>query len=147
MAYATIAGLPAAFLPMIVYGLFGTSRVLGVSTTTTLAIVVATELGAVVPNGDPSTLLSVSAILTLLLRSQKARLTAKKFGTGARLRRNINDLTKRHGDFDWWVARVLAVERAKVRRHHQKRIQGTAAMPVLYTSKKLSRNHGLNRFP
>src|SRR5215470_2092528 len=57
MAYATIAGLPVqvglytAFLPMIAYGLLGTSRVLSVSTTTTLAILVATELGAVVPDG------------------------------------------------------------------------------------------------
>src|SRR5215469_11631284 len=73
MAYATIAGLPVqvglytAFLPMIVYGLLGTSRVLSVSTTTTLAILVATELGAAAPNGDPSTLLSVSAMLTLLV--------------------------------------------------------------------------------
>src|SRR5215469_7490645 len=73
MAYATIAGLPVqvglytAFLPMITYGLLGTSRILSVSTTTTLAILVATELAAVVPNGDPSALLRVSAMLTLLV--------------------------------------------------------------------------------
>jgi high affinity sulfate transporter 1 len=73
MAYATIAGLPVqvglytAFLPMITYGLLGTSRVLSVSTTTTLAILVATELGAVVPDGDPSALLHASAMLTLLV--------------------------------------------------------------------------------
>src|SRR4051794_7993710 len=44
MAYATVAGLPVtvglytSFVPMIVYALLGTSRVLSVSSTTTLAI-------------------------------------------------------------------------------------------------------------
>ena len=52
MAYATVAGLPVsvglytAFVPMIVYALLGTSRVLSVSSTTTLAILVAAQLGA-----------------------------------------------------------------------------------------------------
>ena len=54
MAYATVAGLPVsiglytAFVPMIVYALLGTSRVLSVSSTTTLAILAATELGLAV---------------------------------------------------------------------------------------------------
>jgi MFS superfamily sulfate permease-like transporter len=45
MAYATVAGLPVAvglytaFVPMVVYGLLGSSRVLSVSSTTTVAIV------------------------------------------------------------------------------------------------------------
>lgn len=73
MAYATIAGLPVqvglytAFLPMVIYALLGTSRVLSVSTTTTLAILVAAELSAFAPNGDPSALLGASAMLTLLV--------------------------------------------------------------------------------
>ena len=73
MAYATIAGLPVqvglytAFLPMIIYAVLGTSRVLSVSTTTTLAILVAAELGKVVPKGDPASLLAASAMLTLLV--------------------------------------------------------------------------------
>src|SRR5262249_4194536 len=73
MAYATIAGLPVqvglytAFLPMIIYVVLGTSRALSVSTTTTLAILVAAELGKVVPKGDPATLLTASAMLTLLV--------------------------------------------------------------------------------
>ena len=52
MAYATVAGLPVsvglytAFVPMVVYALLGTSRVLSVSSTTTLAILIAAELGA-----------------------------------------------------------------------------------------------------
>ena len=73
MAYATIAGLPVqvglytAFLPMIIYAVLGTSRALSVSTTTTLAILVASELGLAVPNGDNVSLLSASAMLTLLV--------------------------------------------------------------------------------
>jgi high affinity sulfate transporter 1 len=73
MAYATIAGLPVqvglytAFLPMVIYTVLGTSRVLSVSTTTTLAILTATELGEVVPSGDPASLLTASAALTLLV--------------------------------------------------------------------------------
>jgi sulfate permease, SulP family len=73
MAYATIAGLPVqvglytAFLPMIIYAMLGTSRALSVSTTTTLAILVGAELGEVVPRGDPASLLTASAMLTLLV--------------------------------------------------------------------------------
>ena len=73
MAYATIAGLPVqvglytAFLPMVIYAVLGTSRVLSVSTTTTLAILAAAELGEVVPDGAPAALLSASATLALLV--------------------------------------------------------------------------------
>jgi sulfate permease, SulP family len=73
MAYATIAGLPVevglytAFLPMVIYAVLGTSRPLSVSTTTTLAILAAAELGHVVPSGDPSGLLRAAVTLTLLV--------------------------------------------------------------------------------
>ena len=73
MAYATIAGLPiqvglyTAFVPMIIYAVLGTSRPLSVSTTTTLAILAAAELGQVVPNGDPAALLQATALLTLMV--------------------------------------------------------------------------------
>lgn len=73
MAYATIAGLPVqvglytAFLPMVIYALLGTSRPLSVSTTTTLAILAAAELGQAVPDGNPASLLTASATLTLLV--------------------------------------------------------------------------------
>src|SRR5215468_10326071 len=73
MAYATIAGLPVqvglytVFLPMIIYAVLGTSRVLSVSTTTTLAILVAAQLGAVVPHGDAAALVSASTVLTILV--------------------------------------------------------------------------------
>jgi high affinity sulfate transporter 1 len=73
MAYATITGLPVqvglytAFLPMVIYAMLGTSRVLSVSTTTTIAILAAAELGEVVPGGGTAPLLAASATLTLLV--------------------------------------------------------------------------------
>jgi SulP family sulfate permease len=73
MAYATIAGLPVqvglytAFVPMIIYAVVGTSRSLSVSTTTTLAILTASELGRVVSNGDSSALFRACGMLTLLV--------------------------------------------------------------------------------
>lgn len=72
MAYATIAGLPVAvglytaFLPMVIYALMGTSRVLSVSSTTTLAILTGTQLALVVPDGDPARLLTATATLTAM---------------------------------------------------------------------------------
>jgi high affinity sulfate transporter 1 len=72
MAYATVAGLPVsvglytAFVPMVVYALLGTSRVLSVSSTTTLAILVAAQLAATVPDGDPGRLITATATLTAL---------------------------------------------------------------------------------
>ncbi len=75
MAYATIAGLPVqvglytALVPLAIYAIMGTSRPLSVSTTTTIAVLTATELGQVVPGGDPTSLLKVSAMLTLLVGS------------------------------------------------------------------------------
>ena len=73
MAYATVAGLPVAvglytaFLPMAIYALLGSSRVLSVSSTTTLAILTGTQLGLAVPDGDPSRLLTATATLTALV--------------------------------------------------------------------------------
>ena len=73
MAYAMIAGLPVqvglytALVPMVIYAVLGSSRVLSVSTTTTLAILTAAQLGQVVPSGDAAALLAASATLTLLV--------------------------------------------------------------------------------
>src|SRR3954471_306766 len=73
MAYATVAGLPVevglytALVPMAIYGLLGSSCVLSVSSTATLAILTGAELGAVVPGGDPAQLLAATATLTLLV--------------------------------------------------------------------------------
>jgi len=73
MAYATVAGLPVAvglytaFVPMVIYALLGTSRVLSVSSTATLAILAGTQLGLAVPDGDPGRLVTATATLTLLV--------------------------------------------------------------------------------
>ena len=73
MAYATVAGLPVAvglytaFVPMVIYALLGSSRVLSVSSTTTLAILTGTQLGLVVPDGDPAKLMTATAALTALV--------------------------------------------------------------------------------
>ena len=62
-------GLYTAFVPMIGYAYLGTSRVLSVSSTTTLAILAGTELGLVVPDGDPAKLVTATATLTGLTGS------------------------------------------------------------------------------
>ena len=73
MAYATVAGLPVqiglytAIVPMAIYALLGTSRPLSVSTTTTLAILTASALGAAVPSGDPAMLVTAAATLAALV--------------------------------------------------------------------------------
>src|SRR2546423_15310481 len=64
MADATVAGLPGAvglytaFVPMVAYALLGTSRVLSVSSTTTIAILPGTELAPVPPDGGPARLVT-----------------------------------------------------------------------------------------
>lgn len=73
MAYATVAGLPVAvglytaFIPMILYAILGSSQVLSVSSTATLAILTATQLGQVVPDGDPAKLITATATLGLMV--------------------------------------------------------------------------------
>jgi len=73
MAYATVAGLPVAvglytaFVPMVVYALLGSSRVLSNSSTATLAILVGTQLGVAVPGGDPAKLIAATATLSALV--------------------------------------------------------------------------------
>jgi len=73
MAYATVAGLPVAvglytaFVPMVVYALLGSSRVLSVSSTATLAILTAAQLALVVPDGDAAKLVTATATLAALV--------------------------------------------------------------------------------
>jgi SulP family sulfate permease len=73
MAYATIAGLPVqvglytCLVPMVVYALLGSSRVLSVSTTTTIAILTGAELAEVGASGDAAQLMRASATLTLVV--------------------------------------------------------------------------------
>ena len=73
MAYAMMAGLPVqvglytALVPMVIYAVLGTSRVLSVSTSTTVAILTAAQLAQAVPSGNPAALLRASATLALLV--------------------------------------------------------------------------------
>jgi SulP family sulfate permease len=89
MAYAMMAGLPVqvglytALVPMVIYAVLGTSRVLSVSTTTTLAILTAAQLGQVVPNGNPAALLRASATLTLLVGAALLLASVLRLGIGA----------------------------------------------------------------
>src|SRR5689334_21342175 len=85
MAYATIAGLPlqsglyTAFIPMVVYAVLGTSRILSVSTTTTIAILCGAELDALSrshPAVDPIVATATLALLVgaILLAARALRL-------------------------------------------------------------------------
>jgi sulfate permease, SulP family len=73
MAYASIAGLPVqaglyvALVPLFVYALLGSSRLLSVSTTSTLAILTATELARAVPVADAAHLVAAASTLALLV--------------------------------------------------------------------------------
>ena len=73
MAYATIAGLPVqvglytAMVPMVIYALLGTSRVLSVSTTTTIAILTGAELRSLAPDGSPAMLIGITVTLAALV--------------------------------------------------------------------------------
>lgn len=73
MAYAAIAGLPlevglyTSLIPLVVYAVFGTSRPLSVTTTSTIAIMAASILGQVASGAGPAALLSASATLSLLV--------------------------------------------------------------------------------
>ena len=52
---------------MLVYALLGSSRVLSVSSTGTLAILAGAQLGMVVPDGDPAKLVTATATLAALV--------------------------------------------------------------------------------
>ena len=73
MAYASIAGLPVqaglyvALVPMLVYAMLGSSRLLSVSSTSTLAILTAAELTLIVPGDDPVALMAAASALALLV--------------------------------------------------------------------------------
>jgi len=73
MAFATISQLPlhvglyTAIVPMVVYAILGSSRPLSVSTTTTIAILTATELGLAAPGGDAASLIAAAATLAVLV--------------------------------------------------------------------------------
>jgi SulP family sulfate permease len=60
-------GLYTAFVPMLIYALLGSSRVLSVSSTATLAILVGAQLGTIVPDGDAAKLVLATATLSALV--------------------------------------------------------------------------------
>ncbi len=86
MAYATIAGLPieagvyAVFVPALIYAVLGTSRPLSVSTTSTIAILTATELAWVAPGGGAEQLMAASATLALLVGAMLALAAVLRLG-------------------------------------------------------------------
>ncbi|MFN2292571.1 MAG: SulP family inorganic anion transporter [Anaerolineae bacterium] len=73
MAYASIAGLPVqvglyvALAPMVVYALLGTSRPLSVSSTSTISMLVATELSLVAGRAQPEAYIIPAATLAFLV--------------------------------------------------------------------------------
>ena len=73
MAYAAIAGLPievglyTALIPMLAYVIFGSSRILSVSTTSTIAVLTAAEVDALAPGGDARAAMAVAASLALFV--------------------------------------------------------------------------------
>jgi high affinity sulfate transporter 1 len=86
MAYATIAGLPVqvglytAIVPMAVYAVLGTSRPLSVSTTTTIAILTAAELGRAAPGATPAELIPAAATLSMLVGALLIAAAAVRLG-------------------------------------------------------------------
>ncbi len=73
MAYATLAGLAVqiglytAILPMVAYAMFGSSRRLSVSTTTTIGILTAAEVSQVSPNASAAQAAATVTTLAVLV--------------------------------------------------------------------------------
>jgi high affinity sulfate transporter 1 len=73
MAYAAIAGLPlvvglySSLIPLVIYAVLGTSRVLSTTTTSTIAILVAATIAQVAPGADAANLMAIAATLSLLV--------------------------------------------------------------------------------
>jgi len=73
MAYAAIAGLPlevglySSLIPLVIYAVLGTARVLSVTTTSTIAILVAGTISQVAPGADADNLVAIATTLSLLV--------------------------------------------------------------------------------
>jgi len=86
MAYSTIAGLPVeiglytCMVPMLAYALLGGSRTLSVSTTSTIAVLVATTLAGLTPR-DSDELLSDAFTLTFLVGLSLLAMRAFRLGS------------------------------------------------------------------
>ena len=86
MAYATIAGLPlqvglyTVFVPMVIYAVLGTSRPLSVSTTATIAVLAAAQLGTRAAGSEPAQLMVASATLAMLVGAMLVLASILRFG-------------------------------------------------------------------
>jgi high affinity sulfate transporter 1 len=86
MAYAAMAGLPlqvglyTVCVPMVLYAVLGTSRPLSVSTTATIAVLAAAQLGTTVPGGEPAQLMAASATLAMLVGGMLLLASLLRFG-------------------------------------------------------------------
>jgi high affinity sulfate transporter 1 len=86
MAYATIAGLPVqvglytALVPAVIYAVLGGSRVLSVSTSSTIAILTASAMQQAVPDASAGGLVTALATLTLLVGAMLAAAAVLRLG-------------------------------------------------------------------
>ena len=86
MAHATIAGLPVqaglctVIAPMIAYALVGSSRVLSVSTTSTLAVLVAAAVAHVAPGAGEAQATAIASVLALLAGGMLVAASAASLG-------------------------------------------------------------------
>jgi high affinity sulfate transporter 1 len=89
MAYAVIASLPltaglyTALVPLIVYAVMGTSRVLSVTTTSTIAILTASAVRGVAENGNTDEMLAAAATLAALVGAMLLVTTILRLGVVA----------------------------------------------------------------
>lgn len=85
MAYALLAGLPAqvglyaSILPLILYALLGTSRVLSVGPVAIVSLLIATGIGKLVPLTDPAYLM-LAMVLALLVGLLQMGMGLARFG-------------------------------------------------------------------
>lgn len=107
MAYATVAGLPVpvglntAFAPMVPYAALGTSRVLSVSTTTTIGILTGAQLAAALRLGFLANFISepllvgfTAGIGVVIVMDQVPKLLDVHFSKGTFLQ-NLASLARR----------------------------------------------------
>jgi len=89
MAYGAIAGLPlaiglyTALIPLVVYAFAGTSRVLSVTTTSTIAILTANALREVVPGGSDDALILATGTLACLVGAMLLAASVLRLGVVA----------------------------------------------------------------
>ena len=89
MAYGAIAGLPlaiglyTALIPLVVYAFAGTSRVLSVTTTSTIAILTANALQEAVPGGSDDALILATGTLACLVGAMLLAASVLRLGVVA----------------------------------------------------------------